>query len=86
MKKKLLWTAVGVALLGAAAAYYFTRSETPEAPSGRRGMDGGRPVPVVAAAVQRGDIEVIITALGTVTARNTATVKPRVDGLLQRIT
>jgi len=86
MKKKLLWTVVGVALLAAAAAYYFTRSEVQEAPAGRRGVDGGRPVPVVAAAVQRGDIEVIITALGTVTARNTATVKPRVDGLLQRIT
>lgn len=48
-------------------------------------MDSGRPVPVVVTKVQRGDIDVIITALGTVTARNTATVKPRIDGLLQSI-
>ncbi len=86
MKKKVLWIVIGVLSLAAASAFYFTRRETPETAAGRRGMDSGRPVPVVAATVQRGDIEVIVTALGTVTARNTATVKARVDGLLQRIT
>ena len=85
MKKKALWIAIGVlSLAGAASVYYFTRTETSAPTGGRRGMDG-RPVPVMSKTVQRGDIEVIITALGTVTARNTATVKPRIDGLLQRI-
>jgi multidrug efflux system membrane fusion protein len=86
MNKKALWIALGVLTLGAAASvYHFSQRESQATPGERRGMDGGRPVPVVTAAVKRGDIDVTITALGTVTARNTATVKPRVDGLLQRI-
>ncbi|MEI7613104.1 MAG: MdtA/MuxA family multidrug efflux RND transporter periplasmic adaptor subunit [Betaproteobacteria bacterium] len=86
MKNKRIWIILGVLGLAAIAVYFWAgREGGQQAPEGRRGMDGGRPVPVVAATVQRGDIDVIITALGTVTARNTATVKPRVDGLLQRI-
>ena len=42
-------------------------------------------MPVLAATVRRGDIDVVINALGTVTALNTATVKARVDGQLARI-
>ena len=38
--------------------------------------------PVAAAIAKNGDINVVQTALGTVTALKTATVKPRVDGLL----
>ncbi|SDG93193.1 MdtA/MuxA family multidrug efflux RND transporter periplasmic adaptor subunit [Propionivibrio dicarboxylicus] len=56
----------------------------PGGPGGRRGMDG-RAVPVMAAEAVRGDIDVIVNALGTVTARNTTVVKPRVDGQLVRI-
>lgn len=86
MKKKPLWITAGAFLAVAAALYFFARPEAPVRPEGGRGMDGkGRPVPVVAVAVQRGDIDVIINALGTVTARNTVTVKPRVDGQLQRV-
>lgn len=53
---------------------------------GRRGggMDG-RPVPVATAVARSGDIDVLINAIGTVTAKNTVTVKPRVDGLLLRV-
>lgn len=86
MKKKTLWITVGAFLAIAAALYFFLRPEAPVRPEGSRGADGkGRPVPVVAVAVQRGDIDVIINALGTVAARNTVTVKPRVDGQLQRV-
>ncbi len=42
-------------------------------------------MPVQAAIATSGDIDVYINALGTVTARNTATVKTRVNGLLERI-
>lgn len=42
-------------------------------------------MPVMAAAARSGDIDVVINALGTVTALNTATVKARVDGQLVRI-
>jgi len=85
MHKKTLWIAVGALLLvGGAATYFVMRPSAQTAAEGRRGANG-RPVPVLAASVQRGDIDVMINALGTVTARNTVTVKPRVDGQLQRI-
>lgn len=87
MKNNKLWAGIGILLvIGAATAYFVLRPDAPAAPGGRRGMDGsGRPVPVVAAAAQRGDIDVVINALGTVTALNTVTVKPRVDGQLLRV-
>lgn len=55
--------------------------------AGGAGGPGGfdRPSPVRVEASQRGDIDVRLQALGTVTALQTATVRPRVDGLLTRI-
>lgn len=52
-------------------------------PGGPGGFD--RPSPVRVEAAQRADIDVRLQALGTVTALQTATVRPRVDGLLTRI-
>jgi membrane fusion protein, multidrug efflux system len=51
---------------------------------GNRGAGGNAnaPQPVAAAVAKTGDINIVQTALGTVTALKTATVKPRVDGLL----
>ena len=51
---------------------------------------GGRfsptgPQPVAAAAARKGDINIVQTALGTVSALRTVTVKPRVDGQLQEV-
>jgi len=56
---------------------------TPGRPPG--GFDMNRPTPVQAAVARKGSIEVTIGALGTITARNTATVRSRVDGLLTQI-
>jgi multidrug efflux system membrane fusion protein len=53
---------------------------------GRGGRGGGGPAPPVAVSAARvGDISIVQTALGTVTALRTVTVKPRVDGQLQSI-
>jgi multidrug efflux system membrane fusion protein len=49
------------------------------------GGDPNRAQPVSVVAAKKGDINVAQTALGTVTALKTATVRPRVDGLLQTI-
>lgn len=87
MQKKSLWIIIlALVAASATAVYFLTRTEVAPPAGGRGGRDGaGRPVPVVAATVQRGDIDVVINALGTVTARNTVTIKPRVDGQLLRI-
>lgn len=82
MKMRGLWIALGV-LLVAAAAWFILKPETQPPAGGRRGSDGGgRPMPVMAVAARSGAIDVVINALGTVAARNTVTVKPRVDGQL----
>jgi multidrug efflux system membrane fusion protein len=59
------------------------------APGERRrgGARGGnaKPVPVRADGVVRQDMDVVLDALGTVTSTATATVRVRVDGLLQSV-
>ena len=52
---------------------------------GRFGGDANRAQPVAVVAAKKGDINVAQTALGTVTALKTATVRPRVDGLLVNV-
>ncbi|MGE5468987.1 MAG: MdtA/MuxA family multidrug efflux RND transporter periplasmic adaptor subunit [Ignavibacteria bacterium] len=85
-KKRLGFGLAALLVAGAAAFWYFDKGSepAPQGGFGRKGF-GDRPMPVQAAAVTRGDIEVALTALGTVTARNTATVKARVDGQLVRV-
>ena len=85
MKMKTRWALVAALLAaGAATLYYFTGS-SPSSPAAEQRGGAARPVPVSAERARRGDIEVLINALGTVTARNTVLIKPRVDGLLQRV-
>lgn len=52
---------------------------------GRRGGDA-RPTPVSVKPIERTDMPEILQALGTVTALNTAVVRPRVDGVLLSVT
>src|SRR5262249_21310387 len=55
---------------------------------GKGGRFGGGPQgpqPVAAVAARTGDANVVQSSIGTVTALRTATVKPRVDGLLQNV-
>ena len=93
MKKKFIWATVAVAAAGIATAAYLGwfagRGNAPDADTpgaGKRGpWSGGRPMPVQAATVRRGDIDVTVDALGTVSALNTAVVKARVSGQLVKI-
>lgn len=61
------------------------KAATPDARSGAGGRSGRQNSPVVAQAVIRGDMPVRLGALGTVTARSTATVRVQVSGRLEKI-
>jgi multidrug efflux system membrane fusion protein len=87
------WMLVGViAMLGVAAvgSLYGLKAQAPSGGSGsgaRRGQGGPgggaeRAIPVRAAQARPGHMDVVVNAIGTVTARNTAIVRSRVDGLL----
>ena len=52
---------------------------------GARRPAGGQPQPVSVGTVQRQDIRVLLQAIGTVTAQNTAVVRTKVDGELTAI-
>ena len=84
MKMRSLWIAIAILIFAAVSFYVYNlyNPETPPPAGGRRGDGSGRPMPVMAVAAKAGDIDVVINALGTVTARSTVTVKPRVDGQL----
>ena len=87
-----------LALMGLGAWWIWGRGETPTPPGatatkagkagkgGRRGgFDPNRAQPVHAEAARLADIDIVQTALGTATALRTVTVKPRVDGQLQKV-
>jgi multidrug efflux system membrane fusion protein len=86
-----LWV-IGFLLLAAASAgyYYWTKSAATDEPRGQRGRFGqfGGPnqaTPVRVVPVQKGTIDVVVRALGTVTPLQTVTVRSRLDGELLRV-
>jgi membrane fusion protein, multidrug efflux system len=87
-RRSKLIIGVLLVLVVLATVIYFTRWKDP-LPGSQNGPGGGRgagmPVPVRTVAARSGSIDVTIDALGTVTARNTAVVHSRVDGLLEHI-
>ncbi len=63
-----------------------SKSGMPGGPGGGRfGADPNRVQPVTAVAAKAGDINIVQSGLGTVTALKTVTVKARVDGQLQSV-
>jgi len=55
------------------------------APGSRKTDDENKPIPVVAGDVAAHDVPLYLSAIGTVQAYNTVTVKPRVDGELVNV-
>lgn len=87
MRKIIFWIAA-LLLAGALAFWIFHKpANAPAKPEDKKPVLGGdgKPMPVQAALARAGDIDVYIDGLGTVTALNTATVKARVNGLLEHI-
>jgi multidrug efflux system membrane fusion protein len=88
----LIVAILAIVAIGAWLAWGWTHTSSPaavaakeKAGKGRRYVDPNRLQPVTVASARTGDVNVVQTALGTVTAARTAIVRPRVDGLLQSI-
>ncbi len=90
MRKKVFWIGIACAL-ALAVAWFWPGSGRGDGEGGNarpgRGRHGAAEAPpaVTVATARRGDIDVVLSVLGTVTARNTTVVKARVSGQLQRI-
>src|SRR6266446_6865157 len=80
--RPFLWLLLIVAIIGG-GVWYFPRPETPPKDAGR-GRAGG-PVPVGVAPVQKGDMPVMLSQLGTVTPLATVTVKTQINGYLTEV-
>jgi multidrug efflux system membrane fusion protein len=78
----LLWVVLVLAIVGA-AVWYYPRPESQPKTAGR-GQFGG-PVPVAVAAVEKGEMPVTLTGLGTVTPLATVTIKTQINGYLTEV-
>lgn len=91
-KRKSYWWVWVLVIAAVAAPVYYLRSKqdaskagvASTSPAGRGGR-GLMVTPVVAAKAHRGDINVYLAGLGTVTPIYTVTVKSRVDGQLMKV-
>ena len=80
--RTLFGIGVGLAVV-AAAGWYISNSETTAPPKTQAGrMPAGAAVPVGLATVAKGDIPVVLRALGTVTPLATVNVKTQITGQL----
>ncbi|MDR3389140.1 MAG: MdtA/MuxA family multidrug efflux RND transporter periplasmic adaptor subunit [Rudaea sp.] len=90
--RKKTWLAVIIiviaALVIASVAYWLAHSQAPAqgggrfGAGGRSGAPGGLPMPVATATVAKGDINIVLNALGTVTPLRNVTVTAQVVGQL----
>src|SRR5450432_3782762 len=71
----------GAGAVAAGLAWWALRDEAPAATA----KPAAPPVAVVAAMAAEQDVPIYLAGLGTVQAYNTVTVKPRVDGSLDKI-
>src|SRR5260221_4666747 len=81
------WTVIGILLSAAGLALYFgtARGSIPFLAQSAVPKPAAIPVPVSAAPVQRRDVPIYLTGLGTVQAYNSVLVKSRVDGQIVKI-
>jgi len=89
LRRRLLWGAALVVVVGA-IAFVVIHGKSPSTPPGGKaggGRFGGQagPMPVVAATIAKGNLEVTLDALGTVTPLATVTVKTQINGQLVEI-
>ena len=83
--RKILVVLVIAAVIGGAAWKIHSNMETQATTATRLSAAGDRPVPVLVVPVQQKTMPIYLTALGTVTAYNSVTIKTRVDGQLMSV-
>lgn len=94
--RRAVWVWLIVLMVAAVAVYFIYErlarapAQTGNATSARKAgpgalKGGAGPIPVVAATARRGDVDVYINGLGTVTPLRTVTVRSRVEGQLMRV-
>jgi membrane fusion protein, multidrug efflux system len=81
-RRLLLWLLL-IAAIVAGAVWYLPRLTHKPSPGGRA-VSGG-PVPVGTSTVQKGDMPVTLSGLGTVTPLATVTVKTQINGYLMSV-
>ena len=84
-RPKRHWVLVGVIILLILLIWVGGRAIRKPAAPAVKAQRGGQPTPVLASAARKGDIDVFVTALGSVTPLSTVTVRSRVDGQLMRV-
>src|SRR5450830_343330 len=94
--KLFIWIIVLALIVGGALYYrHYQQAKaagpdsaadgTPTAGSGKKFDPSAKPAPVAIAKAKTQDVNIYLDALGTVTPRNTVTVKARVDGQLLKL-
>jgi multidrug efflux system membrane fusion protein len=78
---RLVGTCLLLLLIVAGIVWWTKQQSAPQAPAGR----GGAPMSIVPEAVTKGDINVNINALGTVTSLATVTIRSQISGYLQKV-
>jgi multidrug efflux system membrane fusion protein len=76
---------MSVAGAGGYLAYRHFNDSGSASKSGPGSKPAARATPVIAARARRGDMNLYLTGLGTVTALNTVTIRSRVDGQIDKI-
>jgi multidrug efflux system membrane fusion protein len=80
-----IWISILALVLIAVGYYALARIRRATNAAGQASAAAHPPVPVSAAAAERGDLNRYLSAIGTVTAFNTVTVKTRVDGQIVNV-
>lgn len=88
-RRPLAWT-LAAAVLAAGGAWWWHQhtaaaADSPAAAGGRRFAGANRVQPVSVGVVRRQDLTVSVSAIGTMTASNTAVVRTQVSGVLQKL-
>ena len=79
------WIVLPILVVAGIAAFFAYRQFRPAGSAQAGSKPPPRPTPVVAAKARRGDMNLYLTGLGTVTALNTVTIRSRVDGQIDKI-